>query len=107
MPAKNIYHKNVITALEKDCWTITNAPLPLKIGKRTLSVDLGAEKLFSAEKQGREIAVKVKNFVSASPVHDLEEAVRQYIIYEDILNLSEPERIISSHPCRSLCTNFF
>ena len=55
---------------------------------------MGAEKLFAAEKQGRKIAVKVKNFVSASPVHDLEEAVGQYMIYEDILDFSEPERII-------------
>ncbi|MEG3967889.1 element excision factor XisH family protein [Microcoleus sp. T2B6] len=94
MPAKDIYHNNVRTALEKDGWTITNDPLPLKIGKRTLNVDLGAEKLFAAEKQGRKIAVKLKSFVSFSPVHDLEEAVGQYIVYEDILELSEPERII-------------
>lgn len=94
MPAKDIYHNNVRTALEKDGWTITNDPLSLKIGKRTLSVDLGAEKLFAAEKQGRKIAVKVKSFVSASPVYDLEEAVGQYIVYEDILEQSEPERII-------------
>jgi len=94
MPAKDIYHNTVRTALEKDGWTITNDPLPLKIGKRTLNVDLGAEKLFAAEKQGRKIAVKVKSFVSGSPVNDLEEAVGQYIIYEDILDLLEPERII-------------
>ncbi|MEG4224844.1 element excision factor XisH family protein [Microcoleus sp. N9_B2] len=94
MPAKDIYHNNVRTALEKNGWTITNDPLPLKIGKRTLSVDLGAEKLFAAEKQGRKIAVEVKNFVSDSPVHDLEQAVGQYIVYEDILQRSEPERII-------------
>ena len=94
MPAKDIYHNTVRTALEKDGWTITNDPLPLKIGKRTLNVDLGAKKLFAAEKQGRKIAVEVKSFVSASPVHDLEEAVGQYIVYADILERSEPERII-------------
>ena len=94
MPAKDIYHNTVRTALEKDGWTITNDPLPLKIGKRTLNVDLGAEKLFAAEKQGRKIAVKVKSFVSASPVNNLEEAVGQYIVYEDILERLEPERII-------------
>ena len=55
---------------------------------------MGAKKLFAAEKQGRKIAVEVKSFVSASPVHDLEEAVGQYIVYEDILERSEPERII-------------
>ncbi len=36
----------------------------------------------------------MKSFVSASPVHDLEEAVGQYIVYEDILEFSEPERNI-------------
>jgi len=55
---------------------------------------LGAEKILAAEKQGRKIAVEVKSFLSVSPVHDLEEALRQYIVYEDILELSEPERTI-------------
>ena len=32
--------------------------------------------------------------MSVSPVHDLEEALGQYIVYEDILELSEPERNI-------------
>jgi XisH protein len=66
----------------------------LKIGERSLYVDLGAEKLLAAEKEGRKIAVEVKSFVSVSPVNDLEEAVGQYIVYEDILEYSEPDRII-------------
>ena len=94
MPAKDIYHNTVRTALEKDGWTITNDPLTLEIGDRSLFVDLGAEKILAAEKQGRKIAVEVKSFLSASPVHDLEEAVGQYIVYQDILELSEPERNI-------------
>ena len=94
MPAKDIYHNNVRTALEKDGWTITKDPLTLEIGDRSLFVDLGAEKLFAAEKQGRKIAVEVKSFLAASPVHDLEEALGQYIVYEDILEVSEPERNI-------------
>ncbi len=94
MPAKDTYHNNVRTALEKDGWTITNDPLTLEIGGRSLFVDLGAEKIFAAEKQGRKIAVEVKSFLAASPVHDLEEALGQYIVYEDILEFSEPERNI-------------
>ena len=94
MPAKDTYHNNVRTALEKDGWTITNDPLTLEIGGRSLFVDLGAEKIFAAEKQGRKIAVEVKSFLAASPVHDLEEALGQYIVYEDILEVSEPERNI-------------
>ncbi|WP_445251197.1 MULTISPECIES: element excision factor XisH family protein [unclassified Microcoleus] len=68
------------------------------MGKRTLNVDLGAEKILAAEKQGRKIAVEVKSFLSVSPVHDLEEALGQYIVYEDILELSEPERIVQRIP---------
>ncbi|MEG4305730.1 XisH family protein [Microcoleus sp. D3_18a_C4] len=94
MPAKDIYHNTVRTALEKDGWTITNDRLTLEIGDRSLFIDLGAEKILAAEKQGRKIAVEVKSFLSASPVHDLEEALGQYIVYEDILELSEPERNI-------------
>ncbi|MEG3840433.1 XisH family protein [Microcoleus sp. herbarium14] len=94
MPAKDTYHNNVRTALEKDGWTITNDPLTLEIGDRSLFVDLGAEKILAAEKQGRKIAVEVKSFLAASPVHDLEEALGQYIVYEDILEVSEPERNI-------------
>jgi XisH protein len=94
MAAKYLYHNTVRTALEKDGWTITNDPLTLEIGDRSLFVDLGAEKILAAEKQGRKIAVEVKSFVGASPVHDLEEAVGQYIVYEDILELSQPERNI-------------
>jgi len=94
MPAKDIYHNTVRTALEKDGWTITNDPLTLEIGARSLFVDLGAEKILAAEKQGRKIAVEVKSFLNVSPVKDLEEALGQYIVYEDILELSEPERNI-------------
>jgi hypothetical protein len=70
MPPQDIYHNTVRTAIEKDGWTITNAPLTLEIGERSLFVDLGAAKILAAEKQGRKIAVEVKSFLSVSPVHD-------------------------------------
>jgi hypothetical protein len=75
MPAKDIYYNTVRIALQKDGWTITNEPLTLEIGDRSLFVDLGAEKILAAEKQGRKIAVEVKSFLSISPVHDLEKAL--------------------------------
>jgi hypothetical protein len=94
MPARDIYHDTVRTALEKDGWTITDDPLRLTIGSRSVYVDLGAEKLFAAEKEGRKIAVEVKSFLSPSPVTDLEEALGQYILYSKILEEQEPERIL-------------
>lgn len=94
MAAKDIYHQVVKIALEKDGWTITNDPLRLTIGSRSVYVDLGAEKLFAAEKEGRKIAVEVKSFINPSPVNDLENALGQYILYAKILEEEQPERVI-------------
>ncbi len=94
MAAKDIYHNVVKIALEKDGWIITDDPLRLTIGSRSVYVDLGAEKLFAAEKEGRKIAVEVKSFINPSPVNDLENALGQYILYSKILEEQQPERVI-------------
>jgi len=94
LAAKDIYHNVVKIALEKDGWKITDDPLRLTIGSRSVYVDLGAEKLFAAEKEGRKIAVEVKSFVNPSPVNDLENALGQYILYAKILEEEQPERVI-------------
>ena len=92
MPAKDIYHETVKNALIKDGWTITADPLRLVYGRQDVFVDLGAEKLFAAEKEGRKIAVEIKSFRGRSEVTDLENALGQYILYEDVLMENEPER---------------
>ena len=94
MPAKDLYHDTVKTALIKDGWTITDDPLSLEIGGRDLFVDLGAEKLLIADRGSQKIAVEVKSFISPSPVRDLENALGQYILYEDIIAQEYPERIL-------------
>ena len=92
--AKDIYHNTVRMALEKDGWTITNDPLTLKIGGRLAYVDLGAEKLLAAEKEGKRIAVEVKSFIGSSPVQDLEQALGQYIMYSQILERQNSGRLL-------------
>jgi hypothetical protein len=92
--AKDIYHNTVKTALEKDGWTITDELFRLTIGSRSVYIDLGAEKLIAAEKEGHKIAIEVKSFLSPSPVNDLENALGQYILYRDGLKRSQPERIL-------------
>jgi hypothetical protein len=92
VPARDIYHSTVKTALEKDGWTITHDPFPLQIGKKRLSADLGAERLISAEKGIQKIVVEVKSFVGQSDVKDLEQALGQYILYRQILNETKIER---------------
>lgn len=94
MPAKDLYHDTVKTALIKDDWKITDDPLSLEIGGRDLFVDLGAEKLLIADRGSQKIAVEVKSFISPSPVKDLENALGQYILYEDIIAQEHPERIL-------------
>lgn len=85
MPAKDIYHNCVKTALIKDGWTITDDPLSLKIGQKDVFIDLAAEKLLVAEKKGVKIAVEVKSFVGKSEIEDLKNALGQYYLYDKIL----------------------
>jgi hypothetical protein len=47
------------------------------VGKKDSFVDLGAERLLSAGKEGRKIAVVLKSFLGASEVADLESALGQ------------------------------
>jgi XisH protein len=94
MPARDIYHDTVRTALVKDGWTITKDPFKLTFGGRNLYVDLGAEKLFGAEKGERKIAVEIKSFLDPSPINDLEKALGQYNLYSQILEDIEPDRLL-------------
>jgi XisH protein len=92
VPARDIYHNTVKSALQKEGWTITHDPFPLQIGKKRLSVDLGAERLISAERETQKIVVEVKSFLGQSDVKDLEQALGQYILYRQILNEMGIER---------------
>lgn len=92
--ARDIYHDAVKRALKKEGWKITHDPFPLKIGKKRLSVDLGAERLISAENEARKIVVEVKSFVGQSDVKDLEQALGQYVLYRQILDEMGVDRIL-------------
>ena len=94
MPAKDIFHDCVKTAMIKDGWTITHDPLSLRIGKKDLFVDLGAEQLLAAEKEKCKIAIEVKSFVSASEIRDLETALGQYVLYQNVLSTLQPDRTL-------------
>ena len=95
MPALDRYHESVRKALVKEGWTITDDPLQLVVGKRTLSVDQGVERsLLGAERDSQRIAVEIKTFGGASPVADLQQAMGQFLMYKSILSLVEPERAL-------------
>jgi XisH protein len=79
--AKDVFHRVVKTAFEKEGWLITHDPYTLQAGTLELYIDLGAEKIIAAEKQGQKIAVEIKSFLSPSKITELYAALGQFIIY--------------------------
>ena len=93
--ARDLYHALIRQALEADGWLITHDPLTLKYGEQTnLYVDLGAETPLAAEKEGRKIAVEIKNFLSPSPISEMEKALGQFGFYRFLLTRQFPGRIL-------------
>jgi hypothetical protein len=88
MAAKDIYHDACVRALEKDGWTITHDPLTIPVDGTNLLVDVGAERVVTAERAGERIAVEIKSFVSLSAVQDLKVATGQFFLYELALHES-------------------
>jgi XisH protein len=94
--AKDIYHTTVRHALEKDGWTITHDPYIIKktvLGAK-LEIDLGLEKVLTAEKGTDKIAVEVKSFVQISLIHEFHSVVGQYLNYLVGLEQVEPDRVL-------------
>ena len=108
MTRKDIYHSQVREALRKDNWQITDDPFRLRIGKKRLAIDLGAEQpLLGAEKGLRKIVVEVKSFVGRSDVKDLEQALGQYVLYQQVLITRQIEReLYLAVPFRTYITIF-
>lgn len=92
--ARDKYHQEVRDALEKEGWDITDDPLYLKIGRIPIHIDLGAEKLIAAEKNGEKIAIEIKAFGRASFITSLYEALGKYLIYREALLIKKIERTL-------------
>ena len=91
MPAQDLYHNVVKTALIKDSWTIIYDPLHLRWGKKDMYVDLGAKRLIAAERAEEKIAVEVKSFIGDSEMQDFRDAIGQFAIYRSVLKRTYPE----------------
>ncbi len=92
--AKDLFHQTVKQALIKEGWTITQDPLTIRIDRVRLEIDLGAEKVFAAEKDGRKIAVEIKGFINPSNVNDFHNALGQFLSYRLALQMTEPQRVL-------------
>lgn len=92
MPAKDIFHDTVRIGLEKEGWIITNDPLYLDFGGVEVYIDLAAEKIIAAERDGAKIAVEVKSFIGSSAISEFHKALGQFINYKIALSQKQPER---------------
>lgn len=92
MPARDLIHDAVKTALINDGWTITHDPYRVDADELHGLIDIGAERSLAAQKGMRKIAVEIKSFVGLSVMADLQQAIGQYKLYELLLNRTEPER---------------
>jgi len=92
MARKDFYHKTVVNALDKELWKITDDPFQFYVGNKRLAIDLGAERLISAEKGSRKIVIEINSFLNRSDVKDLQHALGQYVMYHQALISQNIER---------------
>jgi XisH protein len=94
MPAKDTFHEIVRTALEEEGWTITDDPYHIDLGFVDFYIDLGAERLIAATKNGDKIAVEIKTFLGASTISEFHTAIGQFINYRIALEEDEADRLL-------------
>ena len=58
MSKRDVFHSVVKAALQKDDWIITADPLRIESGGINVAIDLAAERLIAAERDGQQIAVE-------------------------------------------------
>ena len=90
--SKDVFHEAVKNALQKDGWIITHDPLHIESMGFNVLIDLGAERMIGAEKNGEKIAVEVKSFTNPSGVSQFHIALGQFLNYRDALSDKNPGR---------------
>lgn len=86
------FHEAVKTGLQREGWIITADPLHLEFGGVDMYVNLAAEKVIAAEKEGRKIAVEIKSFSAPSLISEFHTALGQFVNYRTALQAQESER---------------
>lgn len=107
MANKDRFHEVVKIALEKEDWRITDDPFQVPAGKRKVKIDLGAERLLGAEKDGEKIAVEIKSFLRESAVYDFYGALGQFRFYYHALRQFEPDRVLYLAVAKDVFDDFF
>ena len=92
--AKDFFHNAVRHALEKDGWFITHDPLFISFGGVEMFINIGAEQVLGAERNGEKIAVEVKSFVGLSATTEFNSALGQFLKYQLALEEEQPDRTL-------------
>jgi XisH protein len=108
MSAKDKFHEVVKNALQKDGWTITDDPLKIRVTATSkLYIDLGAERILAANRNGEKIAVEVKSFLGASTMTEFHVAIGQYTNYRYALDDLQYEHILYLAVPLTIYNDFF
>ena len=105
--AKDRFHYIVRKALEKEGWSITADPYDISIDGVDFEIDLAADRMLAAERDGQQIAVEVKSFISASNVSEFHTALGQFLNYRDALDQIDPGRRLYLAVRRPVYETFF
>ena len=74
--------------MQKEGWHITHDPYTLRVeGIADLYIDLAAQKLVAAEREGKKIAVEIKSFIGTSKISEFHTAIGQFTNYRLALSL--------------------
>jgi len=101
VPARDLIHGQVVAALQKSGWEVTDDPYVVVYCGQQIVIDLAAKngdahesEFIGAERHGQRIAVEIKSFLGKSGVADLEQALGQYVLYNLVLTELDSERIV-------------
>lgn len=91
MPARDIYHDAVKSALIKDNWAIVADPYLIQCQDINLSADISDSRPIAAEREGHKIVVDIECFVGRSLMTDFHLAVGRYKLYQMLVEKTAPE----------------
>ena len=94
MARRDNTHEFVKAALIREGWIITNDPLPVKIGRKSAQIDLGAERIVAAERDNEKIAVEIKSFIGTSTITEFYRAIGQFDLYKRAMKRQYPDRVL-------------
>ena len=88
--ANDKIHDAVVTALKKDDWHILHENFSIRYAEFEIRVDVVAEyPAILAEKDNHQVLVEIKTFGGRSFIKQLQYAIGQYVVYRNMLTLTE------------------